>query len=142
MKPSIEEFREAVGKTQGNLTNAAKLLGCRRETIWKWAKEDEEFANAIRESKKALLDRCITTAQALAIGVPMLDEDGKFAGWQEKPDGGMLRYFISCLGRDEGFGENLDITSGGDKVGGLQVEVIDRRELVDKPEEVDVSSVE
>lgn len=138
---TIDEIREALAKTQGSLTNAAKMLGVRRETLWKWGKEDEEVRLAIRESRKAMLDKCLTAAQALALGVPIM-ENGRFVGWQEKPDGGMLRYFISCLGRDEGFGENLDITSGGDKVGGLQVEVIDRRELVDKPDEGDVSSVE
>lgn len=136
MMPNIEEIRDALAKTQGNLTNAAKLLGCRRETIWHWAKANPEVATAIKESKKQLLDRCLTSAQALALGVPLMDEEGKFIGWQERPDPQMLRYFISKLGSDEGFGDSLDITTNGKDINSaIQVEIIDSRDKIEVKEE-------
>ena len=135
-KVTVEEIEEALSKTNGNLTNTARLLGIRRETLWHYSKEDERVASAIKESRKVMLDKCLTAAQALALGVPLM-ENGKFVGWQEKPDAGMLKYFISCLGRDEGFGENVDVTSGGAKIEGIKVEIIDKRDDVEKCETVD-----
>lgn len=140
MKASIDEIREALQKTQGNLSNAAKLLGCSRVTLSNWAKQSRVVRTAIKESRKQLLDRCITSAQALALGVPITDEDGKFIGWKEKPDAGMLKYFITTLGRDEGFGENLDITTNGKDIGNVKVEIIDTKEQVKQKPENDESS--
>lgn len=137
MMASIEEIKEALAKTQGNLSNTAKLLGCTRATLWNWSQRSPEVKSAIKESRKQLLDRCITSAQALALGVPRTDADGKFVGWDERPDAGMLKYFISTLGRDEGFGENLDITTNGKDINHIQVEVIDSREQVSKEEDVE-----
>ncbi len=102
-------MQEALKQTEGNLTNTAKLLGVNRTTLWTWAKKDPDFAQAIDESRKKLLDNCLTTAQILAFGVPMKDENGKFIGWQERPDPQMLRYFIATLGREEGFGEEVTL---------------------------------
>lgn len=131
---TLEELRDALDKTQGNLTNAAKILGVRRESIWLWGKREPKVKEIINNSKKQTLDQCVTAAKALALGIPIM-ENGKFVGWQEKPDGQMLRYFISTLGRDEGFGESIDVTSGGEKIGGVQVEIIDSRDKVMKKEE-------
>ena len=108
-KPPVETLQEALRQTNGNLTNTAKLLGVDRTTLWQWAKKDPDFAQAIDESRKKLLDSCITTAQILAQGVPILDDNGKFIGWQERPDPQMLRYFIATLGREEGFGEEVTL---------------------------------
>lgn len=135
-QPSLEEFRKVLQETGGNLTNTAARLGVTRVTLWKWQKADEEFAQAVQESRKRLLDQCITTAQLIAMGIPMKDDEGKIVGWQERPDSQMLRYFISTLGRDEGFGENVDITTNGkDIIPQIQIEVIDRREDVAKDDE-------
>ena len=63
-----------------------------------------------------VFDRCFTTAQALAFGIPDTDDNGNVIGWIERPDSGMLRYFLSTLGRNEGFAENVDITSNGETI--------------------------
>lgn len=132
-KPTVKALREALEKTKGNLSNAAALLGCHRASLWAWAKQDTKFAEAIDESKKHFLDQCLTAARAVALGIPKIEEN-KIVGWVERPDSGMLKYFISTLGRGEGYGESIDVTSGGEKViPQIKVEVIDRREQV-KPE--------
>ncbi len=134
-KPFLEEFRKVLNETNGSLTNAAAMLGCTRQTIWKWTKDDPDFDTAVKESRKKILDRCITTAQALAFGIPEM-EDGKVVGWKERPEPNMLRFFMQTLGRDEGFGDSLDVTSNGKDINStIQVEIIERREDVDKEDE-------
>ncbi|MBO7101447.1 MAG: hypothetical protein J6V98_05420 [Bacteroidales bacterium] len=133
-RPTLKRLKEALEQTQGNLTNTAALLQVGRCSLWKWAKEDPEFAEAIDESKKKFLDSCLTTARVVALGIPKV-EGGKIVGWEEKPDSNMLRYFISTLGRNEGFGDSVDITSGGNAIPQIKVEVIDRREDVRREED-------
>ena len=134
-KPTLEALKEALEKTQGNLTNTAVLLGCCRASLWEWGKRDPKFAQVIDDSRKKFLDNCLTTARVVALGIPVI-EGGKVTGWKERPDSQMLRYFISTLGRNEGFGENLDITTNGKDINQqIKIEVIDRREDVRHDEE-------
>jgi hypothetical protein len=142
-KPTLEELKKALKKSSGNLSVAADLLGVSRITLWRYQRDDKEFSDAIKESRKRVLDQCITTAKAVALGIPLKDDDGHFVGWQEKPDSQMLRYFISTLGRDEGFGENVDLTTNGkDITTAIQVEVIDRREDVERDEDSDNTDIQ
>lgn len=53
------------------------------------------------------VDDCIDRAYQVAMGIPDI-KDKKIVGWIERPDGNMLRYLLSTLGRKEGFGENFD----------------------------------
>lgn len=135
-KPTLEELSEALKKTRGNLTNTARLLGISRTTLWRYGKEIPEMGDLIKESRKEKLDQFVTTAELLALGIPDIDPDTKkVVGWIEKPDGQMLRYFMSTLGRDEGFGDNIDVTTNGKDINNvLQVEVIDKRSDVDNDE--------
>lgn len=50
------------------------------------------------------VDDCIDRAYQVAMGIPEI-KDKKIVGWVERPDGNMLRYLLSTLGRKEGFGE-------------------------------------
>lgn len=142
-KPTLEEFQEALEKTRGNLTNTAKLLGVDRVTVSVWGKQDEDFGDAIKNARKGKLDQFVTTAELLALGIPDIDpETKKVVGWIEKPDGLMLRYFMSTLGRDEGFGENLDVTTNGKDINAaIQVEIIDKRSDVMSDEERDAQKM-
>lgn len=105
-KPGIDVFREVLRKKGGNLTQVAAVFKVARETIYEWVKEDEEFKNAISDERGSLVDDCLVSARILALGIPNRDAKGKFVDWQERPDGNMLRYLLSTLGRSEGFGEN------------------------------------
>jgi len=109
-KPALKRFKEALAMTGGNLTETAKVLGVRRATIWIWAKDDEEFAEAIDDTRKQFLDSCIATSRLVALGVPIVNEKtGKLEGWAVPPDSNMLRYLMGTLGRGEGFGETLQL---------------------------------
>ena len=132
-KPTIEEFAKVLKATDGNLTAAATVIKCDRSTIREWANNDPEFQKTIDNSRRGLLDQCIQTAKTVAMGIP-LRENGQITGWVSPPDPGMLRYFMSTLGRDEGFGDKLDITSDGKSIAPIQIEVITSRDQVRKEE--------
>lgn len=114
-KPTAKRFRGALEATGGNLSETAKLLGVRRTTIWLWAKDDEEFAEAIDDVRKQFLDTCIATSRLVALGKPIVNDKGEFEGWQVPPDSQMLRYLMGTLGRNEGFGENITLTHTADE---------------------------
>lgn len=107
-KPNIEDFRKILHKSGGNLTKVAATFKVARKTIYQWAKEDVEFKDAISDERGALVDECLVSARVLALGIPEKDKDGNFVGWRERPDGYMIRYLLSTLGKSEGFGEESE----------------------------------
>lgn len=110
MKPSLDEFQELLRKSGGNLTKAAQLLGVTRQTVWGWTKQDASFKEALESERKRVFDKCLDVAYGVAMGVPRIDPKTQMmTGWEEKPDSQMLRYLLSTLGRDEGFGEKHDV---------------------------------
>lgn len=115
-KPTIGKFREALNATGGNLTETSRVLGVRRATIWNWAKDDEQFAEAIDDTRKQFLDSCIATSRLVALGKPIIDKKTKeFMGWEIPPDSNMLRYLMGTLGRNEGFGESMTLNHTTDE---------------------------
>lgn len=104
-KPNIGVFREVLRKSGGNLTRVAATFKVAQKTVYQWAKEDTEFKDAISDERGSLVDECLVSARVLALGIPEKDEDGNFIGWRERPDGNMVRYLLSTLGRNEGFGD-------------------------------------
>ena len=115
-KPSIRKFREVLRKTGGNITKAAAVFGVNRGTVYNWTKEDETFYQALKDERGLLVDECLAFARILALGIPERDDKGNFMGWLERPDGNMLRYLLSTLGKDEGLGESMDITTNGKEI--------------------------
>ena len=120
MKPNIEAFRTAVEKYGGNLTKVAEAFNTSRTNLYKWLKSDNDFQMVVDDARGKMFDECLSTARVLALGVAKV-EGGKVVGWEERPDGNMLRYLLGTLGKKEGFGESLDITTNGKDiaVGGL-----------------------
>ena len=136
MRPSLKRFKEVAKKCNGNISAIASALCVNRRTIYDWMDEDEQFKTVVEEYRGRLFDKCLKTAELLANGVlatEMTENGPQFAGWKVMPDASMLRYLLSTLGRKEGFGESIDITSKGKPImpGPIQIEVIDRREQVE-----------
>jgi hypothetical protein len=108
-RPNIGEFREVLRKKGGNITNVAVFFKVSRKTIHEWANKFPEYKDAIQNERGALVDECLVSARILALGIPEKDTSGKFVGWVERPDGSMIRYLLSTLGRKEGFGEGPQV---------------------------------
>ena len=133
-KPDAETFRRVCNQCAGNISQVAKILGVNRSTVDDWRKNDSEFRSIIRDERMKMFDECVITARMVALGVKkydfeyddegnvVLDDKGnpkkKMVGWEERPDGNMLRYMMSTLGRTEGFGESpVDESDGTVKSG-------------------------
>ena len=130
-KPTLRKFTEIAEKAGGNISSIAKAFKVNRKTVYEWAKEDTDFQDVIDDQRGRILDECSATSRVLARGIPILDENKKIVGWEERPDGQMVRYLMSTLGRKEGFGENIDVTTAGSPLSqGITIEVIDKREQV------------
>lgn len=132
MIPDIETFTKAVRQYRGNLSKVADAFGVSRTTVNNWKDSNEEYKDAVQDARLRLFDNTLGTAEIMAMGIPERDENGKFIGWVERPDPSIVKYILGSLGRKEGFGDTLDITTNGKDVGGITVEVIDRREQVEE----------
>lgn len=131
-KPSLKRFREVSDSCQGTIGKIATAFGVWRTTVYDWCKSDPAYQAVIDEYKGRLLDDCLKSAKILAQGIPQLNEKHQVVGWKERPDGYMLRYLISTLGRREGYGDAIDVTSKGESIKPepVIIEVIDKREQV------------
>ena len=107
--PKYKKFKEIVIQKRGNLSKIAEAFSVDRCTIYDWIKTNAEYKQLIDDARGRLFDDCLVTAEVVAMGIPEKDEQGKFIGWRERPDGNMLRYLMSTLGKREGFGESLEI---------------------------------
>ena len=121
-KPDISKFREILRKSGGNLTKVATTFHVTRKTVYDWAKSDTEFKNAITDERGSLVDECLVSARILALGIPEKDENGNFIGWRERPDGYMIRYLLSTLGRKEGFGDSMNEENSLHRENGIDID--------------------
>lgn len=136
MIPKLEDFEAAVRKYKGNMSRVAEAFGVARSAVDYWKKSSPEYEQVVKDARMRLFDSALQVGEIVALGIPERDEKGNLVGWVERPDSNMLRYLISCLGRHEGFGENLDITTNGKDLNNvIQVEVIDKRSQVISNEE-------
>ncbi len=119
-------FREILRKCGGNLSKAAAAMKVSRGSLYNHAAKKEEWGEVIKDERSAILDECIVSARVLALGIPEKDEDGNFIGWRERPDGSMLRYLMSTLGREEGFGESqkMDVSVEDKTIDKINVNIV------------------
>lgn len=120
MIPPLEKFTEAMNKAGGNVTLVAKAFGVQRHTVYDWMNNNPEYKEALDDARGAFLDEALASARILVRGIPDLvkDPDGKTrqVGWITPPDSGMTRYIIGTLGRKEGLGEHIDVTTNGKSI--------------------------
>ena len=114
--PKLKKFKEVVVQKRGNLTKIAEAFSVERVTVYDWMKDNPEYRQVLDDARGRLFDDCLVSAEIVAVGIPERDEAGRLIGWKERPDGNMLRYLMSTLGRREGFGESIDITTGGKEI--------------------------
>ena len=116
MIPPIEKFREAMEKAGGNVTLVAKAFNVQRHTVYDWMAKDPEYKRILDDARGSFLDEALTSARILVRGIPDIQEvseGGKIVkrqvGWITPPDSGMTRYILGTLGRNDGFGERLEV---------------------------------
>lgn len=135
MKPDLQTFKEAVVKYNGNISKVAEAFGVWRSALYVWMRDDEQFQAVVDDARMKMFDRCLATAEVVANGIPDT-QNGKVVGWVEKPDGNMLRYLLGTLGKKEGFGESIDITTNGKDVNSL-FRVLTKEEMAEADKQFD-----
>lgn len=122
-------------KYNGNISKVAEAFGVWRSALYVWMRDDEQFQAVVDDARMKMFDRCLATADVVANGIPDI-QNGKVVGWIERPDGNMLRYLLGTLGKKEGFGESIDITTNGKDVNSL-FRVMTKDELATADEQFD-----
>ena len=122
-------------KYNGNISKVAEAFGVWRSALYVWMRDDEQFQAVVDDARMKMFDRCLATAEVVANGIPDI-QNGKVVGWVEKPDGNMLRYLLGTLGKKEGFGESIDITTNGKDVNSL-FRVLTKEEMAEADEQFD-----
>ena len=135
MIPPLEKFREAMTKYRGNLSQVARAFGVSRHAVYDWINKNAEYKSVLDDARGEFLDEVVATARVVALGIPLKDDNGNFAGYQIPPDGSMLRYLLSTLGRSEGFGEHIDVTTDGKALNGIALTPQEAREYIRQIEE-------
>lgn len=98
----------------GNVTAVAKAFGVQRHAVYDWMK-DPIYKQVLDDARGNFLDEALTTARILVRGIPDI-QNGRQVGWITPPDSGMVRYILGTLGRNDGFGEHIDITTKGESI--------------------------
>lgn len=131
-KPNIEKFTIVLTAKGGNITNTAKALGVNRSAIYGWINSDSRFKEAVSDCRGKLLDECITVSRIVALGIPEKDKEGNIIGWRERPDSSMLRYLLSTLGRNEGFGERVEVKTETEIKGSIPIKAWVEENIIKK----------
>lgn len=96
-----EQIEAAIREAKGNISGAARLLGCDRGTVALRAKDNPALQEAIVEGREARIDRaeevvdevidCADKAEALKAAT----------------------YILRTIGRSRGYGDKLEVEHGG-----------------------------
>lgn len=116
-KPTLEKFEEIADKCFGNVTHIANAFKVSRKTVYEWINQDQHFADAIELCRDKIIDVAENAVVILAQGIPLLDDKGMRVGWVTPPNPSSVHYILSTLGRKRGYGEHIDVTSGGHPIG-------------------------
>lgn len=134
MRPTKEAFQKASEQYGGNLTKIAKSFSVSRTQVYNWIRANQEFKEIVDDARGSIFDDCLSTARLMACGIPDI-QDGKMVGYLREPDGAMCRYLMSTLGRKEGFGENIDITTNGKDINSVNLFRVLTKEEIENFEE-------
>lgn len=95
------------------MSDIAANLGVERSTIYTWCNDDEQFAQALEDSRERFVDLAESNLRKLVAGVPAIekDENGekRFAGWIERPSETAI-ISLSNTRKKRGYVERQEVT--------------------------------
>lgn len=109
--PKTIIFKKAAQLSMGNIKKIAEAFHVERKTVYNWLGRNNDFNDIINDERGRLFDMCLEHSRIIALGIPNIDENGKFTGWKVRPDSRMLIFLIDKLGKNEGFGQSVKINS-------------------------------
>ena len=99
---------EALEKSLGIVTNALKISGTAKTTFYEWMKNDEAFAKEVNDVGNTALDFA----------------ESKLFNQIKDNNHSSTQFYLKNKGRDRGYGDKLDITTGGDKINKIEIEIV------------------
>ena len=103
-KPKLDTFRKVANACGGILSDIAANLG----------NDDEQFAQALEDSRERFVDLAESNLRKLVAGVPAIekDENGekRFAGWIERPSETAIIFTLKTRGKKRGYVERQEVT--------------------------------
>lgn len=96
---SNEKIAEALKISHGNLRQAAELLGCSRQTVWKRVNQVEELAQIVHDEREGLKD---------------IAEDALYTA-VENGEPWAIQFCLKGVGKDRGHNEKIqqEVTGAG-----------------------------
>ena len=107
---------EALEKSLGVVTTACKLVGVGRTTFYQWLKDDEVFAQQVKDIDNIALD---FVESKLFENI----RDGKTSE---------TIFYLKTKGKSRGYVERQEITGADGMPTNFQIEIIDKTEDTDK----------
>lgn len=117
-----KQIIQALKDAKGIITVAAKSLDCSRQAIYKRMKKDEDIAEARDQAREGMID---TAENALHNLVTDPDHKDHYKA---------VRYYLTTQGRNRGYGDQLDVTTDGEKIQGSPI--IAHNPKGEKPDEL------
>ncbi len=107
-KVAKEKMLNALEKSLGIVTNALKIAEVGRTMYYEWLKTDEEFAKKVKEMDNLALDFAESSLYKQV-------KDGNPSSTQ---------FLLKNKGRERGYGDKLDITTQGEKINKIEIEIV------------------
>lgn len=107
-----------------HITNACKKIGIERKTFYNWLEADQDFAEKYLAIQEEDLDNSELTLRRLRDGVPKVDEDGNFKGWEIRPDVLAVMFHLKTKGKGRGYIERQEITGKDGSSLDVKVQVV------------------
>ena len=116
-----ESILKALEKNLGVVTLSCRKANIPRSTFYKWLKEDQEFAEQVKEIENVALDFAESELlKQIQNGIPT-----------------STIFYLKTKGKKRGYIERQEITGADGMPNNLQIEIIDKTEYADTGEDSD-----
>lgn len=123
---AVSDVIEKIFEARGNMSAAARALGCGRTTLYDYVHRHEEVRKAHEEASERELDNAESKLHQFV--------DGTIPGCDAKDQLSAIKYLLSNKGKKRGYATRMELT-GAD--GGPVISVIDFRPEAEIPEDDD-----
>lgn len=124
-KPHIDIFRKVANACGGILSDIAAHLGVERSTIYTWCNDDEQFQQALDDSRERFLDLAESNLRKLVAGVPAVETnemgEKQFAGWIERPSETAIIFTLKTRGKKRGYVERSEVEADVNMKGSIGI---------------------
>lgn len=112
MNPDRIKFIEEHPKNAFNISRTCEVIGISRRTFYDWLRDDEEFRDKMESFRESFID---LSEQVLYRAMKADDLDA-------------AKFVAKHLGKKRGYSDQLDITTNGEPINKIVVEIITKKE--------------